>query len=142
MTNGKNRTSDVWFLDCFLHTWRSVMSMKMARASASASLIDKKKIFLFGGLNNNNVTWGEITKEDTKKIGVSSGNNCFAGLLETLLFGWRHILNISDDKGCSCKPKNIKFRHEIHKMCANFGGNIAVFWIAQGKPGDPESLEL
>uniref|UniRef100_A0A1J3ETV4 F-box/kelch-repeat protein SKIP6 n=2 Tax=Noccaea caerulescens TaxID=107243 RepID=A0A1J3ETV4_NOCCA len=82
--NGK-RTSDVWFLECFSHSWRQAPSMKMARSSASAHLVDGK-IYVFGGLSlrddkdysttwaevfdPNTQTWVPLILEPKKKIGI------------------------------------------------------------------------
>ncbi|VVB02334.1 unnamed protein product [Arabis nemorensis] len=55
-------TAEVWFLDCFKHTWYRIPPMKMPRVFPSASLIDGK-IYVFGGLRDNAAdpsNWAEV----------------------------------------------------------------------------------
>ncbi|CAA7013816.1 unnamed protein product [Microthlaspi erraticum] len=68
LVNGEP-TSDVSFFDCYERTMCSRPSMKMARASASAHLIDGK-IYVFGGLRDDSGSdssnWAEIYDRKTK----------------------------------------------------------------------------
>ncbi|CAH2067118.1 unnamed protein product, partial [Thlaspi arvense] len=67
LVNGKP-TPAVTYFDCFQHTWYPLPPMKMARASASASLIQGKKIYVFGGCGDDDADpskWAEVYDPDT-----------------------------------------------------------------------------
>ncbi|CAH8308260.1 unnamed protein product [Eruca vesicaria subsp. sativa] len=62
-------TSGVTFFDCIDHKVYRVAPMKMARSGASASLIEERKIYVFGGCWDDDVTancWVEVYDIHTK----------------------------------------------------------------------------
>lgn len=57
--NGK-RTSGVLLFDCRSHKWHQVTSMRVARVSAEARVVDGK-IYVLGGCKEKNYyDWGEV----------------------------------------------------------------------------------
>ncbi|KAG2281701.1 hypothetical protein Bca52824_052921 [Brassica carinata] len=60
LVNGKP-TSNVTMFDCFEHAWYKIPPMKMARAFASANVIDGK-IYVFGGCGDDvdSSNWAEV----------------------------------------------------------------------------------
>ncbi|CAF1883074.1 unnamed protein product [Brassica oleracea var. botrytis] len=60
-------TADVFFLDCFEHSWKRLQSMYVPRASATACLIGKK-IYVFGGCGDeaDSFNWVEVFDLETQ----------------------------------------------------------------------------
>ncbi|KFK30301.1 hypothetical protein AALP_AA7G244000 [Arabis alpina] len=169
LINGKP-TSDVLFLDCYSNTWRRVPSMKMPRASASASFVDRK-IYVFGGCGEDadSSNWAEVFDPKMKDPNLGGttrdsmpGNRnewCAIGKLLYCLgtrgkilwcepdeLDWKEVKGL--EKLQTHVPPLGSFFHskllfkgaEISKLCSNSEGNIVIFWNTL--LGDPKYSRL
>ncbi|KAF2560333.1 hypothetical protein F2Q70_00014225 [Brassica cretica] len=149
-------TTDVFFLDCFEHSWNRLQSMYVPRASATACLIGKK-IYVFGGCGDeaDSLNWAETSGKTDSKPGHRS-DWCvigkllfFRGTRGRILwcdpddgFDWEEVKGLEDFQDSFCgliQPWGLaktKVQYDINKLCTDPAGNIVIFW------NNPDSLEL
>ncbi|CDY51775.1 BnaC05g49580D [Brassica napus] len=65
LVNGE-RTSGVLLLDCRYHTWHQVTPMRVARASATAQVVNGKIYVLGGCKDRRSADWGEVFDPKTQ----------------------------------------------------------------------------
>ncbi|KAH0901838.1 hypothetical protein HID58_041341 [Brassica napus] len=142
MKNGK-RTWDVWFLDCLSHTWHSVPSMKMARASASVSLVDEGWGIAQTGqtqksvvLDDNGTSTIFAVDEDGQSFYIVPSDGISLGETNSKQPGHRKdwcvigkelLLWYSPENIVPARPVDF----DIGKLCSNSAGNIVIFWNKQ-----------
>ncbi|KAG2268018.1 hypothetical protein Bca4012_061533 [Brassica carinata] len=66
LDNGGERTSGVLLLDCRYHTWHQVTPMRVARASATAQVVNGKIYVLGGCKDRKSADWGEVFDPKTQ----------------------------------------------------------------------------
>ncbi|KAH0919404.1 hypothetical protein HID58_027064 [Brassica napus] len=122
IVNG-NPTRDVWFLDCYSHTWHPVPNDWCAIGD-----------LLFCRGTRGRILWCEPDELDWKEVkGLEE-------LQESFFCGLRHVMDYGKKVYEPCKPTERKVKYDISKLSCNSSGNIVIFWNTQLEY--PEGLEL
>ncbi|XP_006402964.2 F-box/kelch-repeat protein At4g39560 [Eutrema salsugineum] len=131
ISNGNRPTSDVWFLDCFSRTWRQAPSMKMARASASASFVDGK-IYVFGGCDDHS-NWAEVFDPKTQTWNLLSVPKMPHGIHQSVVIEGKKVYAVDEEEyqSFSFSPSECKFWTRNRKR--DYKRGYRNDWCAIGK---------
>ncbi|KAL0683370.1 hypothetical protein Bca4012_050218 [Brassica carinata] len=151
LVNGKP-TSNVTMFDCFEHAWYKIPPMKMARAFASANVIDGKLYVLEGAgmtlipqtgqskLPPMFVSCGKTnSKPGDRDDWCLIGGFLFSrGARRTILWCLPEEFDWKEVNGLEELQQQQLVEYDITKLSTNYASNIVIFWNA----GATESLEL